>query len=439
MSNIKFTNFAATTLASGINSVVTSLTVATGTGALFPTLAGAEYFFCVLADAATGNTREVVKVTARSTDTFTITRAQDSTTGQTYATGDKVELRLTAAGIATLATTETAQTFTGVQTFAAPVLGTPTSATLTNATGLPISTGVSGLGTNVATALATNIGTAGAPVVNGGVLGTPSSGTVTNLTGTASININGTVGATTPSTGAFTSLSSTIGANFATSSGSVGIGTSSPGALLHVGTTTAKIRIGATAGSEYLDISRDSATGNMIYNAAQASFGTHNFQIAGTEAMRIDSAGNVTLQKNISVGAAAPTTSGTGITFPATDSASTNANTLDDYEEGTWAPLFTGLTVVGTPTYTGTYVKVGRMVVLNLKIASTTSTSSAGGGSTTFTGMPFTPNSSGGAVPFVNVSNTSLGNGLNTASSGTIYCPAWAAALEVYMSYTYQV
>ena len=45
------------------------------------------------------------------------------------------------------------------------------------------------------------------PLVSGGALGTPSSGTVTNLTGTASININGTVGATTPSTGAFTTLS----------------------------------------------------------------------------------------------------------------------------------------------------------------------------------------------------------------------------------------
>lgn len=45
-------------------------------------------------------------------------------------------------------------------------------------------------------------------VLNGGALGTPSSGTVTNLTGTASININGTVGATTPSTGAFTTLAS---------------------------------------------------------------------------------------------------------------------------------------------------------------------------------------------------------------------------------------
>jgi hypothetical protein len=68
-------------------------------------------------------------------------------------------------------------------TLVTPILGTPQSATLTNATGLPISSGVSGLGTNVATALAVSVGSAGAPVVNGGVLGTPSSGTLTNTTG----------------------------------------------------------------------------------------------------------------------------------------------------------------------------------------------------------------------------------------------------------------
>jgi len=91
-------------------------------------------------------------------------------------------------------------------TFVTPVLGTPASGVLTSCTGYAMSA-LTGLGTGVATALAVNVGSAGAFVTFNGALGTPASGVVTNLTGTASININGTVGATTPGTGAFTTLS----------------------------------------------------------------------------------------------------------------------------------------------------------------------------------------------------------------------------------------
>jgi hypothetical protein len=101
----------------------------------------------------------------------------------------------------------------GVLSFSAGSTGltpsTATSGAVTLAGTLGISnggTGITSFGTGVQTALGVNVGTAGSFLVNGGVLGTPSSGTVTNLTGTASININGTVGATTPSTGVFTTL-----------------------------------------------------------------------------------------------------------------------------------------------------------------------------------------------------------------------------------------
>lgn len=79
-------------------------------------------------------------------------------------------------------------------------------------------------GTGVLTALGINVGSAGAFVTFDGALGTPSSGTVTNLTGTASININGTVGATTPTTGAFTTvvISSTTSLLLGTAGSAVG-------------------------------------------------------------------------------------------------------------------------------------------------------------------------------------------------------------------------
>jgi hypothetical protein len=81
-----------------------------------------------------------------------------------------------------------------------PNIGVPSFATLTSATGLPISTGVSGLGTGVATALAVNTGSAGAVVLFNGALGTPTSGTLTNCT-FPTLNQNTTGSAATLTTG----------------------------------------------------------------------------------------------------------------------------------------------------------------------------------------------------------------------------------------------
>jgi hypothetical protein len=73
----------------------------------------------------------------------------------------------------------------------------------------------------------------------------------------------------------------------------------------------------------------------------------------------------------IGVGNATPSASGSGITFPATQSPSSDANTLDDYEEGTFTPTVAGAALGGTGTYAaqgGFYTKIGNLVSFNLYI-----------------------------------------------------------------------
>jgi hypothetical protein len=97
----------------------------------------------------------------------------------------------------------------------------------------------------------------------------------------------------------------------------------------------------------------------------------------------------------IGVGGATPAASGAGITFPATQSASSNANTLDDYEEGTWTPVFTGISgSAGTVAYTssGTYTKVGRLVSIRGTI--TLSNKGSWSGKILITGTPFSQSTS---------------------------------------------
>jgi|9_EtaG_2_1085328.scaffolds.fasta_scaffold06643_4 hypothetical protein len=92
---VKVTNNAFGTISAGINNSVTTIVLDSGQGARFPTLGSGDYFFATLID--TSNNLEIVKVTARSSDSMTVVRAQDNSTARAFSIGDRFELRPTAA------------------------------------------------------------------------------------------------------------------------------------------------------------------------------------------------------------------------------------------------------------------------------------------------------------------------------------------------------
>jgi hypothetical protein len=118
--------------------------------------------------------------------------------------------------------------------------------------------------------------------------------------------------------------------------------------------------------------------------------------------------GNGLFTGNVGIGSATPTTSGSGITFPATQSASINVNTLDDYEEGTFTPTWvsSGATFVYDANYRhGRYTKIGNTVYVSFHI----STSEVPGGTITnaltISGLPF----NSGNVDYSNMSAFNYG------------------------------
>ena len=92
----EYANNATTTLASGIGTTDTTMTVYAGTGSLFPVITSGQAFYCTLRDAATLLVNEIVEVTARAGDVFTIVRAQQGTTAKIWATGSLVAQLITA-------------------------------------------------------------------------------------------------------------------------------------------------------------------------------------------------------------------------------------------------------------------------------------------------------------------------------------------------------
>jgi hypothetical protein len=90
-----------------------------------------------------------------------------------------------------------------------------------------------------------------------------------------------------------------------------------------------------------------------------------------------------------------------GITFPATQVPSADANTLDDYEEGTFTPTFTASTAPTSVTYStqvGIYQKIGNKVFIEISLT-LTSKGSGGSGNVTISNLPFAANNVTGYFP----------------------------------------
>ena len=141
----------------------------------------------------------------------------------------------------------------------------------------------------------------------------------------------------------------------------------------------------------------------------------------------------MTASTTIGVGGATPSASGSGISFPATQSASSDANTLDDYEEGTWSPVSSFSGGNGTRTdvdMRGRYTKIGRCVTIVMWTQITKGTAS---GNLSITGLPFAMGSTATYVLGVPVASGNL-----TGVSGLVfgYGDTSAPATSLAMYYT---
>jgi len=225
-------------------------------------------------------------------------------------------------------------------------------------------------------------------------------GTVDVSAGTAALPTLGTTG--DPNTGVFFPAADTVavatnGAERVRvdSNGNLGIGTTSPAQKLDVNGNIkvgTNLWIGNSAGASY--VADDGVFGGTIFNG-----GGFRIYTAAVERMRIDINGNLLVGLTSAVSGGAKLQTVDGITFPATQVASANANTLDDYEEGTWTP-----SLGGTATYNsqvGTYTKIGRQVTVNFVL----DVSAIGTGSASIiSGLPFivfSSNRGAGSVGYV--------------------------------------
>jgi hypothetical protein len=187
------------------------------------------------------------------------------------------------------------------------------------------------------------------------------------------------------------------------SNANIGIGINLPGRKLEVcgphssGNITPSLKISGNGwslnGGTALEFGQDPVnystwvTGRIAstYSGSSWGGGLKFFYNNGTTPNTLTEGMELTRDGNL----AFPT--GKGIDFSATanSSGTMTSELLSDYEEGTWTPVPNGVSVVsGSPTYVGTYTKIGRMV--HASILQTTGTINVVAGSY-FTGLPFTP------------------------------------------------
>lgn len=157
---------------------------------------------------------------------------------------------------------------------------------------------------------------------------------------------------------------------------------------------------------------------NVVYAAVITNFGSSNLSTTGTLA-----AGATTVTGLLDISGA----SSGQLKFPATQNASADANTLDDYEEGTFTPTlrFGGASVGMTfTTQAGRYTKIGRLVTIQIELILSAKGSSTG--NATIGALPFTIGAvPQGSAPFLAVA-------MNTVAMPAAYPAASSVQLELY-------
>jgi len=146
-------------------------------------------------------------------------------------------------------------------------------------------------------------------------------------------------------------------------------------------------------------------------------------------------AGTLLSATTIGVGGTTPSASGAGVSFPATQSASSDANTLDDYEEGTWTPADGSGAGLSFANIQAQYTKIGRMVFASATFDFPSTASTA---TNSISGLPFTVGTTSGYIGgFITNGNVAVAVRFrpgNNSSTGSIRDGSGTAQTNVALS-----